>query len=545
MEGRMWCVLSGVTLVVLACGPSSAVLPTSSSGAHQPKPGGTLNVHVSPDPFNWDITFSRSTPNGDAVALAYDSLLGFKKGPEYEFNQLELQPELAERWEVSADAKTFTFHLRRGAKFQNLSPVNGREVTSADAKFSAEYRLRTGEFKDKKLPKAEMDYILQGHDRVDTPDRYTAVFHFKEPFVPFINYAASDGNPILAREIYDQEGHFQERLVGAGPYILDVGASQKGTRWIWKKNLDYWDPGKPYLDGIRWLVINEESTANAAFQTKQLDMLIERLDYHPAQEVLKAAPQATYYKFLQPNSSHIPFSQVEARNSPLRDIRLRKAVSFAIDRDEMNKAFFGGEGEWGLPGTMHGLFTPAEVRQLYRYDVEEARRLVREAGYRNGVTVELIIHTEETRTNISTMELLQAQLKKADINLELKFYDKTDQRAKRRQGAFDLDHIPAGFSSLHDDLDSLQFGRFHSGSQQNYNKVNDPELDRLLVATRRELNPEKRRELQRAVVQQVVEKAWGVDLLHAPKWRFWHPYVKNFKPNFGSQADYSMVWLER
>jgi ABC-type transport system substrate-binding protein len=220
-------------------------------------------------------------------------------------------------------------------------------------------------------------------------------------------------------------------------------------------------------------------------------------------------------------------------------------VSFAIDRDEINRAFFGGEGEWGLPGTMHGLFSPAEVRQLYRHDLEEARRLVREAGHPNGVNLELIIHTEEEKTNISTMELLQAQLKKAGINLELKFYDKIDQRAKRRIGDFDLDHIPAGFSSLHDDLDSLQFGRFFSGSQQNYSKINDPELDRLLQASRRELDSDKRREIMRSTVRRVVDQAWGVDLLHAPKWRFWHPHVKNFRPNFGSQADYAMVWVEK
>ena len=179
------------------------------------------------DPWDWDISYNKASPNGKGVSLAYDSLLAFKYGTDLEFNQLIVQPDLAERWEVSPDAKTFTFHLRKGVKFQDLPPVNGRELTSADVKFSFEYRTRSGEFADKKLPAAELRYMFEGMDRVETPDAHTAVVHFKEPFVPFLSYAASDWNPILPREIFDRDGHFKEAIVGTSALMLDAAASQR------------------------------------------------------------------------------------------------------------------------------------------------------------------------------------------------------------------------------------------------------------------------------------------------------------------------------
>lgn len=544
MRVNTWLVLV-VLATALACGPAPS--PTSETGgdAGAPKHGGTLSVHGVTDPFNWDPIEMKATPHDELMALYHESLLGFKKGPEYEYTQWELTPELAERWEVSGEAKTFTFHLRKGAKFQNLPPVNGREVTSEDVRFSVDYRLRNGEFKDKKLPVAQISYIFEGLDRVETPDRLTVVLHFKDPYIPFINYAASDWNPIIPREVYDKDGHFRDTPVGAGPYVVDLGGSQKGTRWAFKKNPDYWDPARPYLDGIRWLVLREESTLYAAFQTKQVDLLADGRDFNDAQELMKANPQALHNKHYQPNSSDVLLSQHTNRVSPTRDIRIRRALSLSVDRDEMNRALYGGQGEWGVPIALMGLFKPEEVRGMVRSDLEEAKRLVQEAGYPNGVTLELPISSDIEKSSLAVVQLLQAMWKKAGLNAEIKSYERVDAQQNLRTGPWDVNPRLGQGAALHDDPDSLAFGRFHSKSPQNYGKVTDPEVDRLLEAQRREADPEKRRELLRAVSKRLVDQMWAIQLLHRPKFSFWHPYVKNYRPNFGSKADYTMVWLEK
>src|SRR2546430_3605322 len=114
-----WWLLT-IAVLALACGPATS---PSQSGPDQasghPRYGGTLSIRQHPDPFSFDITFSKTIPNDRAVATVYESLLGFKMGPDYEYAQWELRPELAERWEISPDARSFTFHLRKGVKFQD------------------------------------------------------------------------------------------------------------------------------------------------------------------------------------------------------------------------------------------------------------------------------------------------------------------------------------------------------------------------------------------------------------------------------------------
>lgn len=165
-------------VAALACGPAQQ--SPSATQTDTPKPGGILRDREASAFTDMDPTTAVKSEAGMITNAAYNSLLGFKSGPNVKYDELTLQPELTERWEVSPDAKTYTFHLRRGVKFANLPPVNGRELTSDDVKFSYEYFLRSGPFKDKKLRENQYGFQLEGMDRVDTPDPYTVVVRFKD-----------------------------------------------------------------------------------------------------------------------------------------------------------------------------------------------------------------------------------------------------------------------------------------------------------------------------------------------------------------------------
>lgn len=441
----------GVAVLALSCGPAPG--PAPADGTEGPKPGGVLNVRTTLDPFNWDIHASRTVPNSWGVALAYSSLLAWKMGPEVEYGEMVLQPELADRWEVSPDARSFTFHLRKGVKFQNLPPVNGRELTSDDVKFSAEYGGRTGEFKEKGLPVGEQNYIWEG------------------------------------------------------------------------------------------LVLPQEATVFAGFQARQLDLIHQGQDAKEAQEVRRNNPQALSYKWLDARHPEMWLSQLPARNSPVRDVRVRRAVSLSIDQDEINRTLFGGEAELGLPGATPGLFTQTEARGLYKHDPAEARRLVAEAGYPTGLALEWFIAQDVDQTRISLAELIQAQLKRAGVDLQLKFVERTEQRRIRRSFNFDIDMDSIG--RLHDDPDSQVMAHYYGPSRGNYSQIRDPQLDRLLEASRRELDPEKRRDLLRSVTRHLVDHVYAIRMLAGPQWAFWHSYVQNYRPHFGSRADYAFVWLAK
>ena len=202
-----------IGMAALACGPAQQ--PAAGGGApnaNEPRYGGVLNVAVE-DPFDWDLSYNgKSTPNQHGIALTTNGLTRFKSGPEVEFTDNVLLSDLAERWEVSSDAKTLTFHLRNGVKFQGLPPLNGREFTSADVKWTLEYRSRSGDFK--KLPPDTVNYMFDNFDRVDTPDPYTAIVRFKESFAPFLNYTGSRWNTMMAHEVYEKDGHLKDLQIG-------------------------------------------------------------------------------------------------------------------------------------------------------------------------------------------------------------------------------------------------------------------------------------------------------------------------------------------
>lgn len=539
MPKPVWSLLL-ITALALACGPAQQPAADAGGGPSQPRYGGILNLAVQADPFDWDLSLGgRSTPNQYGVSLATNGLTRFKSGPEVEYTENILLPDLAERWEVSSDAKTFTFHLRRGVKFQDVPPLNGREFTSADVRWTLEYRSRSGDYK--KLPRDSSSYMFDNLDRVETPDPYTAVIRFNESFPPFLNYTGSRWNTMLPREVYEKDGHLKDLLVGTGAYILDTGASQKGTRWVFKKNPNYFEQGKPYIDEIRWLVTPSEGSQQAAFQTKQIDQ-VDRLAYLAFQEIKRMAPQAESFKYYATNAQQMQTSH--RSGSPFGDVRVRRAISMAVDRDEINRTVAGGEGLWAIPGAVAGTYSQEETKKLVPQDLAAAKRLLAEAGYNTNVEPEWLFPSNESQDNLAMYQLVQSQVKRIGVNPVLKPLDLPDYRARMRRGEFDLAMSIGGTGQLNADLDSLIY-KYHSTSSTNYVRAKDPELDRLLEAQRRESDVAKRQAIIKQVQTRMLEIWPIVDTIYPPRWEAWHSHLKNYRPHYTDSSAYRHAWLEK
>lgn len=536
----------GLALASVACGRSDP-RPESQDTPAGPKRGGNLSIILREDHSDWDPSYLGKSGGAQGLVLAYDNLVGFRSGADVPHADNPLAPELAERWTVSPDAKTFTFHLRKGVKFQDVPPVHGRQLGAGDVKFSYEYWSRTGEFKEKKLPQGQWDWMFEGLDRIETPDPYTAVVHFKSPFVPFAGYAAAErGTPIVPREIYDQDGHVRERIVGTGPYQLDDKGSQPGSRWVWKRNPSYWETGKPYVDEVRELVLKDDATAFAAFRTKQLDVLGDvtgwTISSEASQSIRRDNPNALMLEFLQPKPLLLYMNQ---EKPPFSDVRIRKAVSLALDRDEFSKVLAAGKGGWALNGALAGLFAQEEIRGVLRHDLAEARRLVVEAGYPSGVDVEFIYPNTWGDRLIAEMQLFQAQLKKVGINLVFKSVGNDDHSARKKDRNYIITTTPG--SAMDGDVDSWIFSDFFPGSKKDYQGINDPGLGELLNAQRAEPDPAKRREVLRQTARYInVEKVYGLSIYHGVDYVFWQPYVKDYHPNFwGKRWNVVNRWLDK
>jgi peptide/nickel transport system substrate-binding protein len=342
--------LTGATAAVAllsACATkgTGTTMGTAAGQAGKPRTGGTLNLQLIADFFDFDSSQGGKTvPNPNATTLAYDTLLTFQQGPGVAYEKTAIIPNLASRWE-SQDAASFTFHLRPGVRFAASAPVSGRALTSADVKWSFEYASRTGALKGTKLPQGQFGYMFEGLDRIETPDDATVVVRFGSPFAPFLSYVTTYGTLIAPHEVYDQDGSLSKQLVGSGPMQLDAGGSQHGSRWTFRRNPGYWNSGQPYLDGANYIVFGDSSTMYAAFQTRQLDVLKAVVD-HDVKPVLAANPTAIRQQALDPNAQGIYMS---ATHPPFNDVRVRQAIALAIDRDEFDKTLGAGEGNWPMP----------------------------------------------------------------------------------------------------------------------------------------------------------------------------------------------------
>ncbi len=505
--------------LLTATGCSSATPPSASTpgAGDQPQPGGRVSLRWAADPSDWDITrggyCNTCTP---AIALAYSSLLG-------QDEQLKLMPELAQSWDLSPDATAFTFHLRSGLKFANLPPVNGRDLTATDVKFSYEYLTRTGEFAGRKdLPAYVYVWMFEGMDSVAASDPSTVTVRFKKPFAPFLSYAASADNAIMAREIYDADGSFSNQMVGSGPFQLDVPGRQRGSRLVFKKNPTYFEPGKPYLDELQYLIISDPSTMIAAFQTKQLDILDARSS-ESAASIVRGVPQAQSSEDLAPSPSHM---YMNTRTGPLSDVRVRRAISLGLNRDEFLQVLFQGKGGWALAGAFQDTYTQAEVKQILKYDPEAAKKLLAEAGYASGLDLELNYAQDgNPDTYLTEAQLLQAQMKKVGINLTFKITDRPTYLERRRKGEFVINTTG---KAVQGDVDSYLYAVFYSTSSANYGGVKDPALDKLIDAQRQEPAPAKRQELVRQAVRLIADQAWQLALYTPPVFTYWQPHVRDY-----------------
>jgi peptide/nickel transport system substrate-binding protein len=543
-------VAAGAAVALAGCGSlpgRGAGRAAGNSGvAGKPRAGGRLLTPVANDPSDWDMGYlGRNSPNNLGQILAYDTLLAAKHGPDVKYQDLTLQPSLAQSWETP-DPQRYTFQIRRGVKFANLAPLNGRELTSADVKWTYEYWSRSGQFKDKGLPVAQYGWFFEGMRSIEAPDPYTIVIRFDQPFAPFINYAASYWNPIVAHDIFDQDGNLKNRMVGTGPFQLDTSASQKGSRWIFNKNPTYWDTGRPYIDQVEWVIVPDDSTAFAAFQSRQVDIVGATgimLDFNTARGIKAANPAAVMYPYV--TFGPLLFIYINNRAAPLNDARVRQAMSLATDPDEFINTFAGGQGERTLAGAFPDTFTQQETRQMQPYDIAKAKQLLSAAGYPNGLDIEFIYNPAYGQLHVSGVQLFQAQQRKAGINITLKSMDAVAVSNARAQGKYSLTATPRT-TALVGDVDSYAYANFHTDSANNQSFVSDPALDKLLEAQRRELDAAKRRDLVRQAVRLINEQAYSLAIFRAASYQFWQPYLKGYAPNFGTlgvpQAD---TWLEK
>ena len=336
------------------------------------KRGGTLVVRSGPirgiDPHleTWGAALQ-------VVHQTYNALLKFNH------DGTKILPDLAETWEQKDDV-TYVFRLRQGVKFHNVPPVNGRELTSEDVKYSIERQMtnQPGKFQ-------HAYFFLGKLDSIQTPDKYTVVFKTKEPYAPFLNYIASPWTVIVAREVVEKHGDLQRHAIGTGPFIMQEYRREQEALFV--ENPHYFKKGLPYLDEVRIQYVIDPSAATAAFRGQQTD--ISQLEFADVASIkasnakVQVAEITTMFPIVLRTR---PYDEQRPNKPPFAEKKVRQAIQAAIKPEEFIQIVRSG---WGITmtGPIPTYRKPWALAAAARpqFDPAKAKRLLTEAGYASGL----------------------------------------------------------------------------------------------------------------------------------------------------------------
>jgi len=487
-----------------AASPYPEWLPASSK---PPKRGGVMTRASAWDPPVIDPRHTQSVGLFQFVGLTSNRLVRYPftdeaNGPA----DLTLKGDLAESWQGSADFRVWTFKLRQGVKWQNLAPVNGREFVAADVKYCFEQYAKEG----------VQAFTFQEIEGIETPDKYTARVHLKTPNTLFPQNVAEPVAVLFAREVLEEDGDLKKRLIGTGPYTLKEHTRK--VRIVLQRNPDYYDKGRPYVDEYVILSTPDAATRQAAFRTGQADF-IWVASPSEAELIRKTNPQTMVQAY---HNTLAPFGVALAQDRPpFNDLRVRRAISMAIDRQKMVDTVFEGHGilGWGVP-YIYYQDTPPTAKDFgpwWQYKPAEAKKLLTDAGHPNGFSTTLFYY-EYFPQMTSQVQLVQQDLKKnLNIDVRITKLDYTSYYGRYVESKWD--GMSWGFQSGHAvGLDERTYMYMHSKSTKNFFRVNDSVIDDLTTKLRR--TPDRAE--QRAIAKKIVDREYDQVL------RMWMPYDNGF-----------------
>jgi peptide/nickel transport system substrate-binding protein len=548
---------AAIAAAAAGCGRSGGQTRPAASGAQSspqasggnPQQGGTLNVLLNFNPMLDPHKQSSVQQQGSAGVM--QRLFRFKVGPDPKTTlNREIEPDLALTAE-SPDAITWTMKLRQNVKFQNIAPVNGHAFTAEDVKASFARILdpATGS-----PNRGALDMINAA--QIQTPDANTVVFKLNYPYAPFRNVLANPAyGMIYPREAYAGSYDPLRQAIGTGPFTLDSVAPD--VAYTYKKNPDYWDKGLPYADQVKVAIIVDNAQQLAQFTAKNLDeiLLTSLNDFNTEKQ---ANPAAMQFKASNVGPNPIYF-QLGDSTSPFQDIRLRRAVSMAIDRDSLGKAIYGDYdsvvfvpgyvGKWSMsPSEL-----PADTQQYFKYNPAEAKKLLDAAGATNQ-TFKFARLTNGPFNNINSQKLAEtvnSMLNSAGIKTTLViqdyFKDFVANGKGSRAGYFDKDMMCFFAASQYNDPDDWLFSYFHSKSTNNQEHLNDPTYDAMVDKQRTLVSDDDRLKAVKDIQKYIADKAYAPFTIGSFNWVMVQPRAQNYQYSASSarmEESYAKVWLK-
>ena len=535
--------VGGAALALAVTGSHGAAAPAE---AQTPKRGGVLRLTVQADPLHFDphqtISFVTMVP----LSLVYSRLVKVKAGPSVRPMTYPIEPDLAESWTQQNDT-TYVFKLRKGVRWHPKPPVNGRELTADDVKYTYERFLTITGNPNKPV----LEYV----DRIEAVDKHTVKFTLKEPNAWFLDLLASTSTWIVAKECVEKFGDLKkvESVVGTGPWMLERW--EPNVKLVYVRNPNYFVPGLPYADGVDMLIDKDPSSRLATWLSGKTDFgpeyqhAVRWLDA-PLARQRKPGLQTAEYTWLTSGSTGFKLA-----NPPFNDLRVRRALGRATNVAEVFESLAFSQGHWTpnpiVPAAFAEWSIPIdqlgpEGKKLYEFNTAEAKRLLAEAGHPNGFKTTVEAPAAVYGPDFDDfVQITLKNWKAAGIEGDLKLKEYGAYISSTIFGKFDGMFL--GLRGAWADPEAYFYRWFMPGQPLNVWGVNDPKLIDMIKLQRRTFDVPKRKQvifdIQRYLADQALFGPDGsIKILSA-----WDAHIKNYMPNNG--FDYGgrlmAAWIDK
>lgn len=443
-----------------------------------------ISIAMKADPKTLDPQKSIDTMSNKSITLIYDTLLDLDEN-------LNLKPNLAESWERLDDCNV-VFHLKKGVKFHN-----GEELKAEDVKFTLERAASS----------PQTLYLFKPITKVTVIDDYTVQVTTDKPFGALLNnLAAVQGGIVSKKAVLEYGDDYVNHPVGTGQYKLKEWLP--GNRIVFEGFKDAYQ-GAPNFEELTYLTIPEVSNRMIALETGEVDVAFDIgiMD----KETIENSNNLELVEVESPALLYLGFDQT---NPIYQNKKLREAIAYAIDNQTFVDVVFRGSavaGDSPLPKA-----SPAYNGNVKKYnqDIEKAKKLLAEAGYPNGLDIELWCMDDGPRVDMCV--IIQDQLKKIGINVEIKIFEFGAYISKTALPNKELYFLSWNSSG---DGDVALYPLFHSsqhGAPGNRSFYSNKEVDKLLDKARVSVDEEERKSLYKEV-QNILQEDLAIYALAYPK----------------------------
>jgi len=503
--------------------------------AEAPRYGGTWVVAISGDPPTLNPAIGTAYPTSTVVGQVFNALV------DHDVNG-DAIPDLAKSWTVSDDGLTYTFNLVNNAKWHD-----GEPFTSADIKFCWE------EITLKYQPlQGKLTSVIKS---IETPDDYTVVFNLNHAYGAFMIYAGKFGGMMLPKHLYEGtdilNNPYNHEPVGTGSMIFKEWV--KGDHVTVERNPHYFREGLPYLDKIIYQIIPSEATRVSAYEAGEVDVLTPFFLYNEISR-LNDMPNTLAFEAAKANGL-MEHMVVNLRNPYLGNLKVRQAISYALDRDAMVEIGFSGQSKVsknimndGVPWAYNSLVKD------YSRDIAMANQLLDEAGFpkgSDGIRFSISISYDlGFSSDVAIAEVARSSLK--DVGIDLKLKGQEAGTYYERVGEWDYDLAILVASTAPDPIALL--GRFVESSAigkgaygyRNTMGYNNSQVDELFELARTAPTQEKAGGYLKAVQVILMEELPIIPTTQFPEFIVWRSTFHDFPEGliFVLQHTLDHVWWE-